>query len=144
MYCLFEHMRALTPVAWSHQLMPISVGPAKIVITIQRRLVPAEHSSMNVFLEREHNSTHGPLVKETKAHIFIRFFFLYSVHQRLNHTHDRRILPSSFFSSSLGASSAVPAPPPAAAPPAAGAAAPPPDPTFRRRSLTSLPSSALL
>lgn len=50
-------------------------------------------------------------------------------------------IPSSF--SSSFASSAAGAAPPAAAPPAAGAAAaPPPDPTFKSRSLTSLPSSA--
>lgn len=53
--------------------------------------------------------------------------------------HVRRNLPSSFFSA--GASSAAPAA--GAAPPAAGAAAPPPEPTFRRSSLTSLPSRAL-
>ena len=49
-------------------------------------------------------------------------------------------LPSSAFSSA--GASAEAAAPPAAAPPAAGAAAPP-EPTFRRRSLTSLPSRAL-
>ena len=49
-------------------------------------------------------------------------------------------LPSSAFSSAAGASAEPEA---AAAPPAAGAAAPPPEPTFRRRSLTSLPSRAL-
>ena len=49
-------------------------------------------------------------------------------------------VPSSF-SASAGASSppAAAAPP---APPAGAAAAPPPEPTFRRRSLTSLPSRA--
>jgi hypothetical protein len=50
-------------------------------------------------------------------------------------------IPSSFFSSSAGASAPPAAAPPA--PPAAGAeAAPPPEPTFRSRSLTSLPSRA--
>jgi hypothetical protein len=49
-------------------------------------------------------------------------------------------IPSSF-SSSAGASAPPAAAPPA--PPAAGAAAaPPPEPTFRSRSLTSLPSRA--
>jgi len=49
-------------------------------------------------------------------------------------------VPSSFFSSAAGAASSVAA----GAPPAAGAAAaaPPPEPTFKSRSLTSLPSSA--
>jgi hypothetical protein len=50
-------------------------------------------------------------------------------------------LPSTF-SSSLASSTAAPADAPAAGPEAA--AAPPPDPTFRRRSLTSLPSSACI
>ena len=50
-------------------------------------------------------------------------------------------VPSSF--SSFFSSAAPASPPAAAAPPAAGAAAaPPPEPTFRSRSLTSLPSSA--
>jgi hypothetical protein len=50
-------------------------------------------------------------------------------------------VPSSFFSSSAGAASPPAAAPPA--PPAAGAAAaPPPEPTFRSKSLTSLPSRA--
>jgi hypothetical protein len=50
---------------------------------------------------------------------------------------------SSFFSSSFGASAAAPPPEAAGAgapPPTAGA--PPPEPTFERRSFTSLPSSA--
>jgi hypothetical protein len=49
-------------------------------------------------------------------------------------------LPSSFSSSFT--SSGATAPPAAGAPPDATAAAPPPEPTFRRRSFTSLPSSA--
>lgn len=47
---------------------------------------------------------------------------------------------SSFFSSSLGASTAAAPAPAAGAAPAAGPA--PPAPTFERRSLTFLPSSA--
>jgi len=50
-------------------------------------------------------------------------------------------VPSSF--SSAFSSAAASVAPPAAAPPlGAAAAAPPPEPTFSRRSLTSLPSSA--
>ena len=49
-------------------------------------------------------------------------------------------VPSSFASSAGAASSPAAAAPPA--PPAGAAAAPPPEPTFRRRSLTSLPSRA--
>ena len=49
-------------------------------------------------------------------------------------------VPSSFFSSAAGSAPAA-SPAAGAAPPAAGAA-PPPEPTFRSRSLTSLPSRA--
>lgn len=49
-------------------------------------------------------------------------------------------VPSSFFSSSAGAAASPPAA--AGAPPAPAAAGAPPEPTFRSRSLTSLPSRA--
>jgi hypothetical protein len=51
-------------------------------------------------------------------------------------------IPSSFFSSAAGASSPPVAAPPPAPPVVGAAAAPPPEPTFRSRSLTSLPSRA--
>jgi hypothetical protein len=51
-------------------------------------------------------------------------------------------VPSSFFSSSAGAASPPDAAAPPAPPAAGAAAAPPPEPTFRSRSLTSLPSRA--
>src|SRR5438309_212937 len=64
-------------------------------------------------------------------------------HEYKSHVIWDAILPSSFFSSSLAAGSSAAAAPPPEAPPAAGAAAaPPPDPTFSKRSFTSLPSSA--
>lgn len=84
----------------------------------------------------------GCLVEQSEAHVLIRLLRLALAAAQQMHNLWRWLTSfSSGFSSSLVASGAAP---PAAAPPAeaAAGAAPPPDPTFKRRSLTSLPSKA--
>lgn len=84
------------------------------------------------------------LVKEPKAHIFVRFLFLCwgLVSVQVLDWRWSSLLPSSFSSFLASSSGASAAAPPLVPPLGAAAAPPPPDPTFNSRSLTFLPSSA--
>lgn len=83
-----------------------------------------------------------PLLEQKKT-LVSRIFQIIASRDIFVHSSRKLYIPSSFFSSAAGVASvgAAPPAPPAPAPAPAGAAAPA-EPTFVRRSLTSLPSRA--